>query len=106
MKPSAQRALTAGMIALATACQSLPQAAPTDMERTQIRGLVIQNRSYAGASINPPHDIDEAGLIGFVKDEGRLPTGRRSSLLRPTFNVFSLPGEDEKRRRRRTCRAR
>jgi hypothetical protein len=50
MKSSAQRALTAGMIALATACQSLPQAAPTDMERTQIRGLVIQNRSYAALS--------------------------------------------------------
>lgn len=34
--------------------------------------LAIQNRSYGGASINPPQDIDESGLIGFVKDEGRF----------------------------------
>jgi len=34
--------------------------------------LAVQNRSYGGASINPPHDLDEAGLIGFVKDEGRF----------------------------------
>ncbi len=36
-----------------------------------ISTLAVQNRSYGGASINPPHDIDESGLIGFVKDNGR-----------------------------------
>ncbi len=34
--------------------------------------LAILNRSYGGASINKPHEIDEAGLIGFIKDEGRF----------------------------------
>lgn len=34
--------------------------------------LAVQNRAYGGASINPPLDIDESGLIGFVKDEGRF----------------------------------
>lgn len=34
--------------------------------------LPIQNRSYGGASINPPLDLDESGLVGFVKDEGRF----------------------------------
>lgn len=40
------------------------------LERTT--SLAVQNRSYGGASINKPHDIDEAGIIGFVKDEGRF----------------------------------
>lgn len=34
--------------------------------------LAVLNRAYGGASINPPHDLDEVGLIGFVKDEGRF----------------------------------
>ncbi|MEP1471674.1 MAG: SGNH/GDSL hydrolase family protein [Halieaceae bacterium] len=34
--------------------------------------LPVQNRSYGGASINPPLDLDESGLVGFVKDEGRF----------------------------------
>ena len=38
----------------------------------QVSSLAVLNRAYGGASINPPHDIDEAGLIGFVKDEGRF----------------------------------
>jgi phospholipase/lecithinase/hemolysin len=38
----------------------------------QATSLAVQNRSYGGASVNPPHDLDEAGLVGFVKDEGRF----------------------------------
>lgn len=38
----------------------------------QMTNLAILNRSYGGASINKPHEIDEAGLIGFIKDEGRF----------------------------------
>ena len=46
------------------------QQPPEYLERAT--SLAVQNRSYGGASINPPHDIDEAGLVGFVKDEGRF----------------------------------
>ena len=34
--------------------------------------LPVQNRTYGGASINPPLDLEESGLVGFVKDEGRF----------------------------------
>jgi hypothetical protein len=44
------RTVTAGVLALAAACQALPETAATPAERVEIRGLVIQNRSYAALS--------------------------------------------------------
>ena len=55
--------------------------------------LAVLNRAYGGASINPPHDLDDIGLIGFVKDEGRFfVSGSLSDQTEKYLQDQSIPG--------------
>jgi thermolabile hemolysin len=55
--------------------------------------LAIQNRSYGGASVDKPLDLQEAGLIAFIKDEGRFfVSGSLAELVTVFLEDSLLPG--------------
>jgi thermolabile hemolysin len=56
--------------------------------------LAIQNRSYGGASVDKPLDFHEAGLIAFIKDEGRFfVSGSLAEQVTEFLEDSSLPGQ-------------